>query len=86
MIELVCRSILVYHQMSDIAAISPINVISAYTRVTPSGPHETVTHVKHVQQEGGAVKVQSVSYTTYNVRGEIHEPQKPVGSNLDIMI
>ena len=52
----------------------------------PDRKHETVTHVKHTQQDGGAVKVKSISYTTYNVRGEIHEPQKPVGSNLDIMI
>lgn len=72
--------------MSDVAAILPINVISAYTRVTPTGPHETVTHVKHTQQDGGSVKVQSISYTTYNVRGELQAPQKPVGSNLDIMI
>ena len=50
--------------MTDIAAISPINIISAYTRVTPSGPHETVTHVKHTQQDGGAVKVKSISYTS----------------------
>lgn len=72
--------------MSEAAAISPINIISAYTRITPSGPHETVNHVKHTQQEGGPVKIHSVSYTTYNVRGQEVQSPKPVGSNLDIMI
>ena len=72
--------------MSDVAAISPINIVSAYTRVTPSGPNETVTHVKHTQQEGGPVKVQTISYTTYNVKGEEIQSPKPQGTILDIMI
>tara|TARA_Y100000389_G_C17283049_1_gene423977 strand:- start:90 stop:308 length:219 start_codon:yes stop_codon:yes gene_type:complete len=72
--------------MSDVAAISPVNIVSSYTRVTPSGPNETVTHIKHTQQEGGPIKIQTVSYTTYNVRGEEIQSPKPVGSNLDMMI
>ena len=72
--------------MSEVAGISPVNIISAYTRVTPVGPHETVTVVKHTQQEGGPVKVSEVNYTIYNVRGQEVQSPKPLGSNLDIMI
>lgn len=72
--------------MSQVSSISPIHTISSYTRISNNGPHETTTHVKHTKQEGGSVKVSSISYTTYNVRGQEVHPPKPTGSTLDIMI
>lgn len=72
--------------MSEVSAISPINVVSSYTRVNAVGPHEVITHVKHTQQDGGPIKVSEVSYTTYNARGEIMPNHNSTGTNLDVMI
>jgi|TARA_B110000977_G_scaffold165365_1_gene212480 hypothetical protein len=71
--------------MSDVSAISPISVVSSYTRLSAVGPHEVVTHINHNQQDGGPIKVSEVSYTTYNARGEIVPDHNPPGSNLDVI-
>jgi len=69
----------------SIDPISPINVISAYTRVQTSGPVETVTHVQHTQKDGGSSKISEVVYTTYNAKGEVVYPVQQ-GSKVDITV
>lgn len=54
----------------EINPIVPIQVISNYTNIIPSGNNEIVTNVKHVKNNG-SVRVEEIDYIKYNKNGEL---------------
>lgn len=57
----------------EINPIVPIQVISNYTNIIPSGNNDVISNVKHIKNNG-SVRVEEIDYIKYNKKGELVKP------------
>ena len=68
--------------MDSISGITPVHVISNYTRTVNTGDSIQISQIRHTD-DGKTTKVEQVIYTTYNKDGTT-QAASATGSKVDI--